>query len=300
MLIGAVIVVICYLLVLGDPRSAQVKHLSGYIVDTAIVTYCKHAYIECGISCHSKCSHLVPDFCGMSMEMANQMLQEMRAANKRKTPLASTNKANASWDRPTSTGSTNSQNDVSNLISKLYIDDNQAPTGPTATLPYRPETSQQHMKPMPPPPSSPDPYARPQQVFDPRMNMPQPMPPPHGTPNRYAPVPNNALMNRPPAPPQVSSPKMPQQGYNPQPYPIAPTQPGYQAQRPQPPQHEMSRVSTTAMLIVVIILRGSFILIMKQNSYHHRRHHLLAKHAVKSPWMISSFWLCWVKETLAR
>ncbi|KAI8581145.1 hypothetical protein K450DRAFT_233306 [Umbelopsis ramanniana AG] len=196
---------------------------------------------ECGISCHSKCAHLVPDFCGMSMEMANQMLQEMRAANKRKTPQASTNKANASWERPTSTGSINSQNDASSLMGKLYIDDNIAPTGPTTASPYRPDTAQ-HMKPMPPPPTSPDPYSRPQQVFDPRMNMPQPMPPPHGTPNRYAPIPNNALMNRPPAPPQGSSPKMAQQGYIPQPYPIAPSHPSYQAQRPQPPQHEMPRL----------------------------------------------------------
>jgi hypothetical protein len=297
-LIGVVTVATCSLLVLEDPKNARVRQPSVYDVDMAIVTYLKLCiYIECGISCHSKCSHLVPDFCGMSMEMANQMLQEMRAASKRKTPQASTNKANASWDRPTSTGSTHSQNDVSNLMGKLYIDDNQAPTGPTTTLPYRPDTSQ-HMKPMPPPPTSSDPYSRPQQVFDPRMNMPQPMPPPHGTPNRYAPVPNNAMMNRPPAPPQGSSPKMSQQGgYIPQPYPIAPSHPSYQAQRPQPPQHEMSRVSTAAR---ENILRNSFILTVKQNSYHHRRRLLLAKHAVKSPWMISSFWLCWVKEILAR
>ena len=29
---------------------------------------------ECGLTCHSHCAHLVPDFCGMSMEMANQIL----------------------------------------------------------------------------------------------------------------------------------------------------------------------------------------------------------------------------------
>lgn len=30
---------------------------------------------ECGIMCHAQCSHLVPDFCGMSMEMANKVLK---------------------------------------------------------------------------------------------------------------------------------------------------------------------------------------------------------------------------------
>ncbi|ORX41731.1 kinase-like protein, partial [Hesseltinella vesiculosa] len=38
---------------------------------------------ECGITCHIKCAHLVPDFCGLSMEMANQMLSEIRAARRR-------------------------------------------------------------------------------------------------------------------------------------------------------------------------------------------------------------------------
>ena len=29
---------------------------------------------ECALSCHAQCAHLVPDFCGMSMEVANQIL----------------------------------------------------------------------------------------------------------------------------------------------------------------------------------------------------------------------------------
>ena len=29
---------------------------------------------ECALSCHATCAHLVPDFCGMSMEVANQIL----------------------------------------------------------------------------------------------------------------------------------------------------------------------------------------------------------------------------------
>ena len=33
---------------------------------------------ECGIMCHAQCAHLVPDFCGMSMEMANKLLKTIQ------------------------------------------------------------------------------------------------------------------------------------------------------------------------------------------------------------------------------
>jgi hypothetical protein len=39
---------------------------------------------ECGVVCHTKCADLVPDFCGMTMEKANLMLSEMKAANNRR------------------------------------------------------------------------------------------------------------------------------------------------------------------------------------------------------------------------
>ncbi|KAI9482516.1 kinase-like domain-containing protein [Zychaea mexicana] len=41
---------------------------------------------ECGITSHTTCARLVPDFCGLSMEIANQMLAEIRAAQDRPTP----------------------------------------------------------------------------------------------------------------------------------------------------------------------------------------------------------------------
>ncbi|KAF7722694.1 Serine/threonine kinase [Apophysomyces ossiformis] len=40
---------------------------------------------ECGVTSHTKCAHLVPHFCGMSMDKANMILSEMKAANRRKT-----------------------------------------------------------------------------------------------------------------------------------------------------------------------------------------------------------------------
>lgn len=38
---------------------------------------------ECGLSVHSQCAHLVPDFCGMSMETANQILTVTRETKDR-------------------------------------------------------------------------------------------------------------------------------------------------------------------------------------------------------------------------
>ncbi|KAJ6508992.1 protein kinase C1 [Mycena sanguinolenta] len=37
---------------------------------------------ECNITCHANCVHLVPDFCGMSMETANILLRNWRDINK--------------------------------------------------------------------------------------------------------------------------------------------------------------------------------------------------------------------------
>ncbi|KAE8358417.1 kinase-like domain-containing protein [Aspergillus caelatus] len=45
---------------------------------------------ECGLTCHANCTHLVPDFCGMSMEAANQILETLiRAKNYNKSPSVS-------------------------------------------------------------------------------------------------------------------------------------------------------------------------------------------------------------------
>ncbi|ANB12601.1 protein kinase C [Sugiyamaella lignohabitans] len=47
---------------------------------------------ECGLTCHPQCAHLVPDFCGMSMEMANQILSEIKHTKKLKEEYASVHK----------------------------------------------------------------------------------------------------------------------------------------------------------------------------------------------------------------
>lgn len=43
---------------------------------------------ECGTTCHFGCIHFVPDFCGMSMESANQILSEIRKTKGRIQPMA--------------------------------------------------------------------------------------------------------------------------------------------------------------------------------------------------------------------
>ncbi|KAI1267163.1 hypothetical protein F5Y18DRAFT_444127 [Xylariaceae sp. FL1019] len=40
---------------------------------------------ECGLTAHAHCVHLVPDFCGMSMAVANQILEGIRAGKQRQS-----------------------------------------------------------------------------------------------------------------------------------------------------------------------------------------------------------------------
>lgn len=81
--IGAVIVALFCLSVGKMQRSAQVilfKHFRLSVILTIIT--------ECSLTCHTSCAHLVPDFCGMSMETANEILKvqmQMKNLNVNKT-----------------------------------------------------------------------------------------------------------------------------------------------------------------------------------------------------------------------
>ncbi|RDW80729.1 protein kinase C [Coleophoma crateriformis] len=55
---------------------------------------------ECSLTCHAQCAHLVPDFCGMSMQMANQILDGIRT-QKRKTTTTTSSMSGRTL-RPTS------------------------------------------------------------------------------------------------------------------------------------------------------------------------------------------------------
>lgn len=73
--IGAVTVAIFSRLDAKIAENALVSGLEGrnkwLSIDTAP---------ECSLACHAHCVHLVPDFCGMSMEVANQILDVARQA----------------------------------------------------------------------------------------------------------------------------------------------------------------------------------------------------------------------------
>ena len=42
---------------------------------------------ECSLTCHAQCAHLVPDFCGMSMLRANEILSQIRGIPKKPPPI---------------------------------------------------------------------------------------------------------------------------------------------------------------------------------------------------------------------
>ncbi|KAJ5327295.1 uncharacterized protein N7506_010397 [Penicillium brevicompactum] len=50
---------------------------------------------ECSLTCHAQCTHLVPDFCGMTMEAANQILETLiRTKNHNKSASVSSGLSN--------------------------------------------------------------------------------------------------------------------------------------------------------------------------------------------------------------
>ncbi|RKP32768.1 kinase-like protein [Metschnikowia bicuspidata] len=56
---------------------------------------------ECGVMCHAQCTHLVPDFCGMSMEMANKILTTIKSTKNVKMDQPASHKRNKPPPLPT-------------------------------------------------------------------------------------------------------------------------------------------------------------------------------------------------------
>lgn len=268
--IGAVIVDICCLWVQGVARSVMVgpcilfisPMIAGFQLLT-LITFC----VECGISCHSKCAHLVPDFCGMSMEMANQMLAEIKAAKRRTNEVGTPKPQKA--ERPTSGGSTTSlgerMDSLPSGISQLSLQGGpQQQSHNHGQYPQQYSPSSMHMPPPMPPQGQHQmqyPQARPQpppQAGPGNYNMSQPgpqsmqqgygypnMPPPHmrqpmNPPHMQQPM-NTPPMQRVPSParPQSYAP-VPNTAMMPRPYPGSPSpyQPG---PSPQMGQHMQQR-----------------------------------------------------------
>lgn len=73
-LIGVVTVAICSPLGARTPRNVAVSPTKiTFDLDGRL-----NFGLECDITCHASCAHLVPDFCGMTMEKANILLHQIQ------------------------------------------------------------------------------------------------------------------------------------------------------------------------------------------------------------------------------
>ncbi|KIJ17929.1 hypothetical protein PAXINDRAFT_167852 [Paxillus involutus ATCC 200175] len=191
---------------------------------------------ECEITCHANCAHLVPDFCGMSMETANQLLRDWRDINRARGGRA-----------------------VARPVTQLHTPQTQPPLLPPVDVPITQSMDRLELRGAPgvPPPAPPaEPYGRQtpsQDGIDPRHYQQQPPlnVPPRPPPGARVPVPpaypNEPLLPPAPAPAPISydqeeygippvqkHPVYPQQTVSPQvPSPPPPPPQQYIQQRPQ-------------------------------------------------------------------
>ncbi|KAI9731358.1 MAG: Serine/threonine kinase [Cirrosporium novae-zelandiae] len=125
---------------------------------------------ECGLTCHTQCTHLVPDLCGMPMETANELIRQIKATKMhQKTMSASSGMANRTLrpsSRPTPSPSAqtyaSSTSDQSSLDQRLsygqdsgFQEAQAAEARNAAKASYGPSQS--------PPPQSPPSASRPPQ-----------------------------------------------------------------------------------------------------------------------------------------
>lgn len=109
---------------------------------------------ECGVVCHTKCAHLVPDFCGMSMEKANLMLSEMKAANNRRRTFHSDSLPHFSSDnhqKPlfASTSSITQQQQLQqNSKSQSYLSVPEVSPQPSFSTPVSPKNNSNLARPL--------------------------------------------------------------------------------------------------------------------------------------------------------
>ncbi|KAI5813327.1 protein kinase C [Pyronema omphalodes] len=115
---------------------------------------------ECALTCHTQCMHLVPDFCGMSMEAANTILAELRTKKmlqKKNPPMADRTMrpaVPAADNRPVSYGDGRQQSfpsPTSNMASS-------AAGAAYGSVPQSPQSPSQRYP--PPAPYTPQPSAR--------------------------------------------------------------------------------------------------------------------------------------------
>lgn len=197
---------------------------------------------ECDITCHANCAHLVPDFCGMSMETANQLLRNWRDINRARGSKAAAGPSPRVQLPPAYSPSSDQTGGLPQEVERLRLSaEPSLPETPTQQRPYQqqPPFDRRQQQPLP--------------GGYPIAHPPGGMPPPVGARPAVAPAfPNEPIVLpgvRPPPPgydqpPPVAPEGIPQQGRSPQPQqqPLPPSLPPkpYQTAPAAPPQHRGS------------------------------------------------------------
>ncbi|TDZ31370.1 Protein kinase C-like [Colletotrichum spinosum] len=109
--------------------------------------------MECGLTAHSSCVHLVPDFCGMSMAVANQILEGIKSTRMITKNKTSSSLSDRTLRKPTSPTSTMSSiphsgqpaysqgSPEAQEAAKLMYQQQQSPPGQRPTHPDRQSSS---------------------------------------------------------------------------------------------------------------------------------------------------------------
>ncbi|AOA62299.1 Serine/threonine kinase [Komagataella phaffii CBS 7435] len=119
---------------------------------------------ECGVVCHAQCTHLVPDFCGMSMEMASKILstiKETTATRQQRQAMSMSSKSSGKSD--------------------THISQKQLPPVPSAAQRLSQSDEAPKTKPIRRPPPPPPPVSNEQRVLPQRE---EPQVEPERTPNQ--------------------------------------------------------------------------------------------------------------------
>ncbi|KAG1177523.1 hypothetical protein G6F70_002397 [Rhizopus microsporus] len=174
---------------------------------------------ECGITAHTRCERYVPDFCGLSMEMANQMLAEIKAAAKRKTLESKSSSNRISKTEKTEEVVPPVEEDLVSQLSQVSVNpaSPQSPPVPPpkspVVVPQTPPTMYNNnvQQPHPQQPVHQQPvHQQPYPPYSPQqqpMNMPQP--------SRIYPPQQQPQQQRPPMLPPHGQPPQSPYGYNP-------------------------------------------------------------------------------------
>ncbi|KAL4251848.1 protein kinase superfamily protein [Abortiporus biennis] len=187
---------------------------------------------ECDITCHANCAHLVPDFCGMSMETANLLLTKWREVNKGRSTKTQQQTRPSSYSPTTQPPYTHtpqpSGDHLAPEMDRMRLTGNEPPPPPkTPDYQYgRQQQPQQQSPPMRPVDQRMAPPLQQQQSYQPPMGGARPMQ--GGRP----PFPTEPVQQRPPQPSYDASgaidysipPPTPTKPYQVQPPPAQPGQ----------------------------------------------------------------------------